>query len=298
LNPVPRKRVRAWEQDAPPPRAPNPFRKGVRTALTVLVLLAILYVAGLVIGRTDGFRSLVAQRFEALLGMPVKIERVSVDAAYGLTVRHLVTEGTRRPTSPGLRAARLHLGWRWSDLWRRGRIGVASIELDKPVLTFERQSSGEWQPQPLAPVSEFLVQQLKFNFPPAAEPLPAAKAEPTANGADLNKKAKALRAGLETTITLRRAEVVWWAGGDTPAASVEGVRLQATPLRAPGRSLTHILLEVERASSLEGPGIRNLTVELIDTGDQQWILQFQGDHLMPARPDREKAESSLLPPGL
>jgi hypothetical protein len=285
---MPRKYAKPWEE--PPPRkGPNPLRRAWHAACTILIVVLLLYVSGLVIGRTEGFRALVAQRLEKVLEMPVKIEGTSLDARYGLTLKGVVTEGTRRANSPGLRAQRVAVSWRWGDVFRRGKPGIARLELDKPVIVFELQENGDWAPAPLAPLSAFLAKQLQFSLPTRTGAAPAAPASESAFAPEGEARAaragvEAALSGLKTEIVITRGELAWWTEQPVPVASVEGVSLQATPVAVPGRALTHYLLKVARAASVDGPGIRDLVVELLDTGDQQVVLRFHGEHSAPPRP--------------
>lgn len=279
--------------DGPPPRGGGGGKSRIRTLWrgfqTLVIVAFVLYAAGLVIGRTEGFRSLVAQRLEKILGMPVKIGGVSLDLKYGLKLRDVVTEGTRRPSSPGLRAQRVEIEWRWSDLWHRGRIGIARLELDRPVVVFEEQEEGGWAPAPLAPFAEFLLRQLQFSVPTrkrAADKTPLPVPETTEERPAREKNGLTTElTGLDMAIVFKRGEVVWWTGdAAVPAASIEGASLNATPLHLPDRELTHYLLKVDRAASANGPGMRDLVIELLDTSDQQVILRFLGEHLAAPRP--------------
>lgn len=286
---MPRKRARAWEE--PPQRKqPNPLRRAWRACCTILILLGLLYIAGLAIGRTEGFRALVAQRLEKLLGMPVKIDRTALNARYGLTLKGVVTEGTRRANSPGLRAQRVSIDWRWCDVFRRGKPGIARVELDKPVIIFAQEEDGTWAPKPLAPLSVFLAKQLQFslpmrgeNRPPRTDSMLAVEVQGPRAATD-PAALEAVLSGLKTEISITRGELAWWTEQPVPVASVEGVSLQATPVALPDRALTHYLLKVTRAASVNGPGIRDLIVELLDTGDQQVVLRFQGEHSAAPRP--------------
>lgn len=274
---MPRKRAKAWEEP-PPKKRSNPLRAAWGAFVTVLVLLVIAYVTGLFIGRTDGFRAIVAGRLEKALGAPVKIDRVSLDAAYNMTLTGVETDTERRAGIPGLRVGRVRLEWRWGDLMRRGKVGISRIELEKPTLAVGRDDAGRWTPKPVAPLSDFVARQLQFTFPapsqstdvaPAATPSESDKPASTP-GFDLK--------GLDTAIVIRRGEVSWWLDSSAPHASVEGISLDATPLPVPGRLITHYLLTVKRAASKDGPAFRDLTVELLDVGDQQIVLRFAADH--------------------
>ncbi len=279
-----RKRARASEAARAPERGRSAFRRAWSVIRTSAIILVIVYVTGFFVGRTDGFASIVAQRIEKELGMPVRIGGMKVTPAYGFKIRDLVSEGTRRESSPGIRAAQISIEWRWSDLWRRGRVGIARVELDKPVVVFEEQEGGGWAPAPLADFGDFLLKQMQFSVPTRGG---AEKSASAAGGDEAPKEGRnrakygltADLSKLKMAVSVRRGNVTWWNGSAAPAASIEGVSLHATPLQLPGRELTHYLLTVERASSTGGPGMRDLTIELLDMADQQVVLRFLGEHL-------------------
>lgn len=271
---MPRKRANAWE-GPPPQKRSNPLRAAWGACVTILVLLLIAYVTGLFIGRTDGFRAIVAGRLENALGMPVKIDRVSLDAVYTMTLTGLETEGERRTGNPGLRVGSARLEWRWSDVLKRGKVGISRIELEKPTVAFGRDDAGGWTPKPVAPLADFVARQLQFTFPSPPEARPA---PPSTDAGRPSRPVEIDLKGIDTAIVIRRGEVSWWLDASAPHASVEGISLDVTPLSVPGRVLAHYLLTVKRAASKDGPAFRDLTVELLDVGDQQIVLRFAADH--------------------
>jgi hypothetical protein len=283
-----RKRVKAWREEEPRRSSWSHLRTLVRAAKTLLVIGMILYGAALVAARTDGFRDVVASRLERHLGMPVKIDGVSANARFDLTLRGVVTEGTRHKNSPGIRAHRVKLAWNWALLFRQGRPGLRHLDLERCVITFARDDQQNWQPADLAPLSEFLAKwlQLDLGKPVAAVPDTAAAPErepaaategPRPAEAAGRAAARALQDG-RMSVALRRSEVTWWGEGEVPLAAVEGVSLTATPVQLPNRSLTHYHLKLERASAAQGLSVSDLTLELLDTGDQQLVLVFDAGH--------------------
>lgn len=278
-------RKRARTEESPEPRKARKSRiRSIWSGFKLLLVLALLlYGALLVIGRTEGFRSLVAQRLEKVLGMPVKIGAASLNPKYGVTLRDVESEGMRRDGSPGIRAKQVQIEWRWGDVWRVGRPGIARIGIEQPVLVFEEQGSGDWMPASLAPVGEFLLRQVQFSIPmrtsAAAQPPPTPKEKKAARAKA--SSATALVGGLDASIVVKRGEVSWWkAGTRAPLASIEGATLYATPLHLPEREVTHYLLKVDRAAS-SNSGMQNLIAEVLDARDQQLILRFVCDRLAP-----------------
>jgi hypothetical protein len=293
---MPRKKVKAWREDEAPRRTPwSHVRTTYRAVRTTLVVLVILYVAALAATRTDGFRDVVASRLEQHFGLPVKIESVAASPRFDLTLRGLVTEGTRQKNSPGLRAHQVVLGWAWGDLWRHGRVGLRRLELERCVITFARDDQQAWQPADLVPLSEFLAKWLQLDLGPAASASnaatvavaerPAGTPEPDALEPEVEKPAaaagraaaRALQDG-HLSVALRRSEITWWGDGDVPLAAVEGVSLTATPVRLPNRTLTHYHLKLEHAAGAKGLSVSDMTLEVLDTGDQQLVLVFDAGH--------------------
>lgn len=283
-----RKKVKAWREEEPPRRtAWSRIRSAYRLARTLVVIGAILYGAALVASRTDGFRDLVAARLERHLGMPVKVESVAANARFDLTLQGIVTEGTRHKNSPGLRAHRVTLAWSWRDVLRRGGPGLRLLDLDRCVITFARDEQGVWQPADMAPLSEFLAKWLQLDLgtkPPENVTGPTGgEAEPREDGAPAAGKPTVAATGVSTaralrdarlSIVLRRSEVTWWGDGDVPLAAVEGVNLAATPVRLPNRTMTHYHLKLDHAAGAQGLSVSDMTLELLDTGDQQLVLVF------------------------
>ncbi len=278
-------RRRKWEQEEVAPVKPGLWARIRYLGLIVLSLLAILYVAGQVMARTAGFRDLVGQRLEARLGLPVKIEGSSVNWRFDLTLDSLVTEGTKRKNSPGLRARRVHLAWSFRDLWRRG-ITLRAVELDRCAVVFGRAVDGGWTPREFQPLSDVLGQWLEFDLRAPARDTGQAGGKESAREPDAGREGRSWRDQVKdsgTRLTLDQAEVTWWGDGDTPLATVEGIGLNVTPVRVPGRELTHVKLEVRQAVAQSGDVVRNLHVELLDIGSKQMVLGFEAERQAPAK---------------
>lgn len=271
-------------------RGSNPFRAVRRTLTTLMVFAILIYIVGLVVGRTDGFRSIVAQRLEKIIGMPVKIDRVRLAPNYALTLTEVAAESGQRGGAPGVRARQVDIEWRWRDLWRHGRLGIARLQIDKPAVAFAESADGTWEPARLAPAGEFLLRQLNVTLPAkkatgtsAPSPTPAEKPSVPPEKAAL----VASVIGLDADVSFKRGEVVWWAqGNDAPMASIEGASLSVSPLHLPGREMTHYLLNVDRAASANGPGMSGLVAEFLDLGDQQIVLRFLAEHTPNSPTDR------------
>lgn len=276
-----RKRVKTWREDDTPPRR-SPWRTAWRAGKTLLVLAVIAYVALVIAGQTDGFRDLVRHRLERQLGQAVKVEGASLSLRLDLTLRGVVSEGTKRKNSPGLRIQRAFIGWDWSQVFRRGRPGVRVLDLERCEVVFGRAEDGSWQPARMAPLSAFLSKWLELDLGSAAAP--AVAGVPAAESATTPRSAALAFQQAGTRVILRGGQITWWVDeSDVPFAAVEGVRLQATPVTVPGRHMTHYALSVERAASATGARVSDLKLEVLDAGDQQVILGLTGEHVPAPR---------------
>lgn len=273
-------RRRKWEEDEAPPVRPGFWNRTRYLAGVVFALLAILYGAAQAMARTAGFRDLLSERLEARFGLPVKIESSAVNWRFDLTLQNLVTEGARRPDSPGLRAQRIHLAWSWDRWWRNG-VGLRALELDRCVMVLVRQEDGMWAPREFQGLSDVLGPWLEFDLKPATGVAKAASSEagsqseerpadPVVAWAD-RFKASGLR------VALTRGDIQWWDGGDVPRASVQGVGLWLTPVAVPGRTVQHLKLTVQEALARTGDRVRNLRVEVLDVGSQQVVLGLEAE---------------------
>lgn len=286
-------RRRKWEEEAAPPVRPGWGARLRYLTLILLTLVLIAYAALQAMARTAGFRDLVGQQLESRLGLPVKIEGSTVNWRFDLTLENLVTEGTKRPDSPGLRAKRIHLAWSLAGFWRTG-IGVRSVELDHASVVFKQEEDGTWAPREFQALSDVLGPWLEFDLqarPSTNRTTTAGEAEATPDPAQVTTlKVEAVKSWSESLkdsgirVALSDCDLTWWDGASVPRATVQGVGLRLTPVEVPGRTLHHLILQVHKAVSQRGDQVRNLRVEMLDAGTQKVILGFEAERQQGADP--------------
>jgi hypothetical protein len=277
---------RAKPDDAPPP--PRPFRP-LRTAwhwLNALVAVAILlYLAALAMVRTDGFRGLVQDRLGDVLGLPVRIGGVSSDPAMNLALRDFTVLAGAGETDVVVRVHRLAMDLDWRAVLGRGRPRAVRSDLEGGQGTVIALG-GRWEPARLAGLAEWLVRDLDFGIEPArgrredpAPPPAAAAATPAAPA-----EAAEPLAFEQCPVTLRGIDLVWMAGRTQELARVDGLDLSITPLEASGRRFMHYRVALRAARTLGGMDVRDLSLEVLETGGQKIVLQMAGDRRPPPRP--------------
>lgn len=270
------------EDDVPEPASfASGLRRAWHAAVTLSILVIIAYVALQILARTDGFREVVAQRLGDAIGMPVQIGESSVNWRFDVELREVVTEGTKRESSPGIRAKRVRIGWAPGERLR-GRGGIRSIEADGLTLVFGLGEDGTWQPKPLAELSAFLSRSAELQLPGrrAVPAEPGAAANPSPNEVP-SGAFPALARDARVHVAIRRGAMTWWTpeSPQAPVAGIDGVFLEVTPMAAPGRQFHHVLLKVGTSAAASGALLRNLHLELVDAGDQQVVLGFAVDRV-------------------
>lgn len=245
-----RNRKNRWDEDAPAKAKGSSLRALRTTLLTLVIIVLVLYVAALIIGRTDGFRALLTPRLEAIFGFPVKVDRISLDLHFGLTLRDVRAAQLDPVRGVVFSAERIDIWWRWSDVLTRGRPGVARLEVVRPTLRFDRQPDGSWSPAPMSDLGSFIAGRLQL-------------AVDQTNAVHLVTLQDRLMAE-HVALSLRKADLSWWRGEVAPFASAEGVTLLATPIALPGRTVFHMLLKVSRAISADGSAQQHVVLETLD----------------------------------
>ena len=69
----------------------------------------------------------------------------------------------------------------------------------------------------------------------------------------------------------------WMIGPTVEVASADGLWIDVAPLQVPDRKFRYYRLKLNTARAPDGTTIRNVDLELIDTGDQQVVLGLKAD---------------------
>lgn len=246
----------------------------------LLILAAIAYITSLLVSRTEGFRSLVADRLEREIGLPVKIGGSHAKLNLDLVLESIRTEDDGRQNQPGVRASRVELEWSpWRSL-RRGRIALDAVTVVTGDVTFATTVSGQWEPAPIAPLSEKVASWIGLDLKRHVKP-DAAVAPRASSGKPKEKSEK--RRSAPPRLRIRNVDVSWWTEGDAPIGQLRGLSLTASSLAADDRVITHYVLKLGSAEGAKGFRADDVTLELVDAGDQQVVLTLRSDD-SPVKP--------------
>lgn len=230
----------------PRPESTSRFSKAIAAwmgrFIALVVIVAILYGGLLLAARTEGFRSLVAQRWEKQCGIPVHISSSSLTPAFELRLRGITTvekPSASKPATdeeapkPRLQVKEVRLKWSLSK-FRFTRVLLQGARVD-----FVPDAGGGWSPTPFA------------RWAREADALTGWKWSPPAPGSSSESEVPMPR-GNEIELRIEDLDMFWHASADGPAASVEQISLSMTPLHPPGRTLTHVRLGAKACRGADG----------------------------------------------
>jgi hypothetical protein len=110
-----------------------------RNSITVLLIAVAAYAGIHIISRTDGARSLVADKISNGTRLPVALERCGMTPLLGLRLQGLDFYGVRIPD--------MRIKFSWSAWLFRGKPLVKRLDIDGLEVTFRQvPSSGSWEP--------------------------------------------------------------------------------------------------------------------------------------------------------
>lgn len=253
--------------------------------VAVALTAAILFGAALWVARSEGFRSLLADRIENAFGFRLVIETSRLSPG-GV----MILEGIRMkdPRMGDLRIAeaQFELSWR---AWLRGRGLVQGVSVDGGSLILERDAaSGRWQPEAFRFLNELLGPWLGLGgvsrgggANPVAGGIAAGGGPPNrdsggASGADvLGSWSRELPP--DWHLRLHRMNVVWREAGGAAVASLDGLELACEVADLLDEQVVRYQVGVDtvlRGSDLLASDVR---MEGLRLGDREIGLSLQGD---------------------
>jgi len=217
-------------------------RRGARLSGVLLLLLflaLVLLATGWFLARTEGVRSLLAERISDRLGMKVTIGESRIGWPYALVLRNVATEGFAAAGTPGLAAGEIRVG-RLPRTW--------DLELRHVTVRVRQGGSGIWEPTVAARLADLRQ----------------------ASATDVTR----LTAPLRHRWRLRIADgtLVWLDADGREEASLRDVRFRMEPARLPeGRAMTYYGLRIYAASGGALGNVRDLDWAWLTSVDQAYI---------------------------
>lgn len=194
-----------------------------RLAVTLLLVAAILTVAGLFLARTEGAKALVEDRLAKILGMDVAIDSMAIGWPYALVMRDVQSDGFSE-SAPGFIAQEIRVAFGVRTLWR--------VVVHRGTLQLARTSDGVWAPAFFARMGD---------LPRGGLPEVSALTQPLRD---------------RFALKLSGGRIHWLNAEGRPTTSAGGIIFQMSPARLAGRRAHFYSLSVYKV--LPGDGAASL----------------------------------------
>lgn len=286
---------RRHQEDEPEDEVVYKYRRGLGArigglVLTVAIVTLILYGAALAVSRTDGFRSMVAEKVSDWSGLPVDIESASLTPGLDLVLNGLRTaEGE---DGAELKISRARVEWSLVSFLTWGKSAVRAVDLQAGSIQFRPDHQGRWQPAwmhvPFVDMIEGSGHSLS-NTSAAVTPTATGDSKPDGDTAAGLSTASAGAFWEDVALRIRDGHLTWQASDDRVAASVSGLNLTVTPLFAPLRTLHHFQAWMDDLR-VGQERMQGVSLEFISVEDRQMVVALEAEWTGPesaAPPSRE-----------
>jgi uncharacterized protein YhdP len=249
----------------------EPATRGSVTARlfwSVVTIAVMVYVSGLLIARTEGFRAYLQNRLSAQLGMPVQIGSSRATAGLDLVLGKVSARdeaGGRASVSAG----EVRLSGTLGNLIKTGRPLASGVRVKDLQVVFVEDDTGRWAPATLRRYSQWFSRLAGLN-------LKQTDAE-TEEDTTPSPRARRFRIPVleDIRLALRGTELEWWDNQGNLVAFVRGADVYSTPLQVPTRAMTHLKITAATVHSVRGRSASDLNVELIHSSKEVFILAMQ-----------------------
>jgi hypothetical protein len=246
--------------------------------VTLVCIAAIVYGAGHLLVRTEGFKGLLAEKIEEHLAMPVQIEAVGLDAEWNLVVTGLLTERFGQAGVPGFGVEQAVIDWSLPGLLFTDRPMINRLRFKRANLALAQNDKGQWEPALCAPLAMWLARWARFNMGRDEEPhTPVAVAEKNSRNR-LDKDSDKLPEGLRSMqLELQDCGVRWWNRNGRELAAAMGIDVISTPVTLPQRHVQHYRVEMDEAYTIGNRHVRDVLFELLSTQGHHIMLCFKAE---------------------
>jgi len=199
-----------------------------RLVLTLLVILAILLIAGVFAVKTDGFRDIACNHLTKKMGMDMSVTAMRIGWPYDLIAENVESAGFAED-APGFRCSELRVGL--------GRRSLYRICMTGAELVLAKDADARWIPSRFGRLGEISA----------------------GNILELSRISETMRK--RVALVIEEGSVVWLSGEPATRAAGKGVTFRVAPVDIPGRRMYHYFLSVDSAVDGNGARVRGVTRE-------------------------------------
>lgn len=234
-----------------------------RTAWLCAILWVIAYVALLLAGRTDGFKSFIEDALEKRLGRRVRIASSELTPALNLRLDGIATELCGERGKPGFRAAHAAMDWHFTVHGLR----VVRLAVDEPVVYFAPGRDNAFEPVLWEPLGSRIAEWGQFT---AA--LPAAVTRQITGDAAAWTLTLWAQEGHTAQLQVNKGRLIWWDARNAEGVTLEDLALTLQPLAIPDRNAWYVHLRYGRGYVAGGRDLPACNQEFIETGARRLPL--------------------------
>jgi hypothetical protein len=214
-----------------------------RNILTSVLIAIVLYVGIHIISRTDGARSMVADKISNGTRLPVALERCSATPLLGLHLQGLDFYGVRMPD--------VRIKFNWFAWLSKDKPLVKRLDVQGLEVIFNRvPTTGNWEPLVLHGLGSKLGAVLGLNPVQLSDD----NALPKFPAYVINKK---------TLLHLRRAKVVWYDEQNRELAYITDADTRIKVVAFSDRKAIQTLLKCGHIKLASGDILRDLQLEAV-----------------------------------
>ena len=271
------------------------FRFWVLLAWT-LFFCVLLYGALLLLSRTDGFRSLLAEQLEQRYGLRVSMASSRLDWQLNLHLEGMqLTDQGGEADHPQLFVGKVMLSWEFPG-WSLSPVSAVLV-LDDCQIKMVQDKTGAWQPAVVRPLAERIGRIGRMGsmnlITSTEEPVAASVAEEPEpeSKSDLQSSRFAVR-----DLRITNSQLSWWRDGKELVA-VKGITFVRHAVLVGGRELVYYKLDADEAQLGPARKMDDLSFEVLSTEGRTIILgptaNWGNGHLNVAGGSVEKAKPQV-----
>ena len=233
-----------------------PKRSGLRRRLiTTGLILLILYIGAHILSRTEGIRSLVADKISNGTRVPVSLEACGATPLLGLRLKGLLIQGANLPD--------VKLSFNWLAWLSKEKPFVSRLQLKDAAVSFRQvPSTGNWEPLVLQGVASRIGAVMGVN-----------KDQSEADGELPVFPPYAINA--KTRLLVSNTYVEWQDDNGRVMASIENADCKVGVKRFNKRQVVQTVVECDRITLASKRVLEEFRMETVHVEGSSWITVLE-----------------------
>ncbi len=229
-------------------------RRLKRRLATTAFILAILYVGAHVLSRTEGIRSLVADKISNGTRLPVTLEKCGMTPLLGLRLEGLVLQG--------MDLMDVEISFNWLCWLSKEKPFIDRVAIKNAEFDFRRTPAGTWEPLVLNGIGQQLGAVVGTN------------AERMGQHGEL-PKFPAFAINAKTRLSLKNTKIVWRDPQGKELATIEKADYHVAVARLKDRKIIRSTVQCDRIRLASGRNLEDFRLETIHVAGTEWVTVLE-----------------------